>query len=322
MEQEYTGTLRGGTAAEAARVPKATLLELLHAMRPYQWPKNVLVFAALAFTAGDAWTPGDPGSWWPLLWRTSALFGLWCLASSGIYLLNDIRDREVDQVHPRKRLRPIASGAVSVRLAATTAVALWVVTLPAGIALDREAGAILAGYVLLMNAYSIGLKSVAVLDVIILAGGVLTRAVAGAAAIDVEVSPWLYVCTSFAAFFFASSKRWAEWRQFGGEIAAEHRPALARYSSELLTQMVGISAATALLAYALYTIEAETVPRSGAMAITLPFVAFALFRYLLLLSGPRRTEAPDRILFTDPQLIVAALGFVVTAVTVLVIERT
>ena len=105
--------------------------------------------------------------------------------------------------------------------------------------------------------------------------------------------------SSFAALFFATSKRWAEYRQLGDE-AARHRPALAGYSGEVLGQMLTITAGGALLSYALYTIESARVPTDGSMALTLPFVAFGLFRYLLLLNGERRTEAPDRILFTDP----------------------
>ena len=293
---------------------------LVRAMRPYQWPKNAIVFAALAFSAGDAWKLGEPDTWWPLLWRTFALFGLWCMAASATYLVNDVRDREADRLHPRKALRPIASGAVSVPGAIAIAGLLVAVAIPATFLLDAVAGAILAGYIALMLCYSYGLKSIAILDVIILCGGVIGRAVAGAAAIDVDISPWLYVCSSFGAFFFASSKRWAEFRQLGAE-AARHRPSLAQYGGEILGQMLTISAATALLSYALYTIESENVPRNGSMALTIPFVGFALFRYLLLLNGERSTDAPDQIIFTDPQILLAVTGFVVTAVTVLVIAR-
>ena len=285
-------------------------------MRPYQWPKNGLIFAAFVFSAGDAWKPSDAGSWWPLLWRSAALFVLWSLVSSAMYLLNDIEDRELDRVHPRKRYRAIARGDLSPRAAATAAAVLCVVALPPAFVLDFGAGAVLAGYTVMMLAYSGGLKRVPVLDVLILSAGVVARAVGGALTIDVSISPWLYVCSSFAAFFFASSKRWAEHRQLGPD-AAQHRPALAQYGGEILGQLLTISAASALLSYAMYTIESEHVPRNGAMALTLPWLAFALFRYLLLLDGPRRGDAPDRILFTDPQILVAVAGFVGTAISVL-----
>lgn len=306
-------------AITAPRTGIRALPPLLSAMRPYQWPKNSIVFAALVFSAGDAWKPSEPSSWWPLLWRTAALFAVWSLASSANYLLNDIKDREMDRVHPRKRERAIARGDVSPATAAVAAVLLGGVSLPLAFVLDLRAGAVLAGYTALMLAYSAGLKRVAILDVLILSAGVVARAVAGGLTIDVTISPWLYVCSSFGAFFFASSKRWAEHRQLGPD-AAQHRPALAQYGGEILGQLLMISAASAILSYALYTIESEHVPRNGSMALTLPWVAFALFRYLLLLDGPRRGDAPDRILFTDPQILVAVAGFVLTAVTVLVLN--
>lgn len=287
-------------------------------MRLYQWPKNVIVFAALLFSAGEAWEIQAAGTWWPLLWRTAALFACWCLAASATYLLNDIRDQEADRFHPRKRDRPIPAGTLSTRLAAAAAVVLVVVAVPIALALDMTAGLILGGYTALMAAYSFGLKRVAILDVLILAGGVVARAVSGATAIDVDISPWLYVCSSFGAFFFASSKRWVEFRQLGSD-AASHRPSLAQYNGVLLNQMTVIGAAGALLAYAIYTIESDHVPANGAMAATLPFVAFGLFRYLLLLDGPRRGDAPDRILFTDAQILIAVAGFGVTAVAVLLL---
>ncbi|MFN0096955.1 MAG: UbiA prenyltransferase family protein [Dehalococcoidia bacterium] len=289
---------------------------LLVAMRPYQWPKNLIVFAALLFSAGEAWTIDDPGAWWPLLWKSAALFCCWCLAASATYLINDIRDREADQLHPRKRFRPLAAGALSPATAWPAAIVLLAVALPLALAIDSTAAGILAGYSALMVAYSIGLKRVAVLDVLILSAGVVARAVSGAAGIDVEISPWLYICSSFGAFFFASSKRWAEFRQLGPD-AALHRPSLAQYNGALLNQMTVISAGGALLAYALYTIQSEHVPANGAMAATIPFVAFAVFRYLLLLDGPRKGDAPDRILFTDLPILIAVAGFGVTAVAVL-----
>ncbi|MBK7726375.1 MAG: UbiA family prenyltransferase [Dehalococcoidia bacterium] len=302
--------------APAATAQRSVVPTLIAAMRPYQWPKNVIVFAALIFTTGDAWQPRDLDSLWPLLWRTCALFGLWSLAASATYLLNDVRDRENDRLHPRKARRPIASGEVSVGLALAVAAVLTAVALPLTFLLDTTAALILAGYSALMVAYSFGLKTVAILDIIILTGGVVARAAAGATAIDVDISPWLYVCSSFAALFFATSKRWAEYRQLGPE-AARHRPALEGYSGDVLGQMLTITAGGALLSYALYTIESARVPTNGSMALTLPFVAFGLFRYLLLLNGERKPDAPDRILFTDPQLLLAVAGFVITALAVL-----
>ena len=179
------------------------------------------------------------------------------------------------------------------------------------------AAAIIAGYAATMIGYTIALKEVAIVDVMILTGGVIARAVAGAVTIDVHISPWLYVCTGFAAFFFATSKRWAEYRELG-EAAARHRPSLGAYSAEILQQMLIVSAGAALLSYALYSIESPNTPENGSMALTIPFVGFAVFRYLLLLSGPRRGDPPDRILFTDVPILLAFAGFAGVALTVLV----
>lgn len=304
------------TVAGAALGGRTGAMALFEAMRPYQWPKNVLVLAAFVFSVGDAWTVEDAGSWGPLLWRTVAMVGIWCLASSATYLVNDVFDRERDRLHPTKRYRPIARGAVTPRVAVAAAVALNAIALPLAFAVDVVAGLILAGYVVLMLAYSWELKRVAILDVIVLTGGVIGRAVSGATAIDVEISPWLYVCAGAAAFFFAISKRWAEFRDLGDD-ASRHRDALGVYTGEVLTQMLIISGAAALLAFALYTIESENVPGSGAMALTIPFVAFAMFRYLLLLNGARRGDPPDQILFTDPQILLAMAGFAGVALAVL-----
>ncbi len=288
------------------------------ASRPYQWPKNVIVFAALAFSAGDAWELSEPRSWGPLLGSAAGLFAAWCLVASATYLLNDVFDREADRHHPRKMTRPVAAGVVSVHQAVVLAILLAVAGAVLGFALDWAAGAILAAYFVLMVGYSYGLKSVAVLDIFILSTGLVARAVSGGLAIDVTISPWLYVCTSFGALLVATSKRWAEVRQLG-DAAALHRRVLGQYSADVLGQMVVISAAASLIAYAVYTIESEHVPANGAMALTVPFAGFGLFRYLLLLSGPRATHAPDRILFTDPPILLSMAGFTATAVTVLLL---
>lgn len=309
-----------GVAEARAGRARGGFLPLVTAMRPYQWPKNVVVFAAFVFSAGEAWRPGDAESWWPLLWRSAALFGLWCLAASATYLVNDVRDREADRLHPRKRFRPVASGALRSGVAVATAVVLAAASIPGALLLDPVAGLVLAGYIGVMALYSLGLKRVAVLDIFLLSAGVVGRAVSGAAAIEVDISPWLYVCSSFGALFFATTKRWAEFRQLGAE-AARHRPSLAAYNAELLELMLGVSAAGALLSYSLYTIESARVPGDGSMALTIPFVAFALFRFLLLMSGQRQAEAPDRVLFSDVQILLAVAGFTLTAFAVLVGHR-
>ncbi len=318
------------TSVEAGRAPEMPglrpaasehrrregLRALVEAWRPRQWPKNLVVFAALVFSAEQAWELESPGSVWPLFWRTAALAACWCLVSSAVYLVNDLCDREADRLHPRKAGRPIARGAVSPSWAVVTAVAMAAAGVAASAVLDLTAGAIVAAYLLVMTAYSLGLKAIPVLDILLLSGGVVARAVAGAAVIEVTISPWLYVCTSFGALFLGVSKRWAEYRQLGA-AAADHRQSLGEYSGPTLEHMLMMSGAGALLSYALYTIEAPTVPENGAMALTLPFVVFGLFRYMLLITGGRAEDAPDQVLFTDGQIVASVAGFLAVAVGVL-----
>lgn len=288
----------------------------LVALRPQQWPKNGIVTAALVFSAGDAWELDNIDSWWPLLWRTLVLFGAWCAVASATYLINDAADRERDRQHPRKRHRPIAAGRLGVASALIMAVGLALAGTAIAFGLDAGSGAVVGGYFLVMLAYSGALKAVPVLDVFLLSAGVVARAVSGGLAIEVEISPWLYVCGGFGAFFLATSKRWSEARELG-DNAVIHRPALAAYPSEVLSQMLTISAAAALLSYGVYTIESANAPTNGAMALTIPFVGAAMFRYLMLLQGRRSGDAPDQILFTDPGIVACVVGFVVTATWVL-----
>lgn len=311
MGSDRAGALSGGVAR-----PGAQLRALVTAVRPFQWPKNLIVFAALLFSVGDVWTPRDPESWQPLAGRVALLFVAWCLAASGVYLVNDLRDAPFDRFHPRKRSRPLASGELNPGLAVAAAVLLVSAGIAAGFAASPEAGAMLTGYTGGMLAYTFALKAMPVVDVLILSAGVVLRAAAGAVVIDVAISPWLYVCSAAAAWFLAVSKRWAEARSLGDD-AGNHRPALAKYPPVVLDQMLTVSAGAALVSYALYSIESANVPSNGAMALTVPFVAFAIFRYLYLLAGPRAGDAPDRILFTDPAIVASVLGFVVTAVSVL-----
>lgn len=310
---------RDHEAAVALQPARAKASAILVALRPFQWPKNLIVYAALVFSAGDAWELRAVESWDHLLARTTALFVAWCLASSAVYLVNDVRDAPLDRFHPTKRHRPVATGEVAPGEALAIALLLGAAGLVlAATTAGWEATAVLAGYLAGMSAYSAVLKHVPIADVAVLTGGVIARAVSGALAIAVHISPWLYVCSGIGAWFLAVSKRWAELRSLGEE-AENHRPALARYPPELLDQMLSASAGATVVTYALYSIESANVPENGAMALTIPFVAYGIFRYLYLLAGPRREDAPDRILFTDPQLLGTMAGFVGVALAVLLL---
>jgi 4-hydroxybenzoate polyprenyltransferase len=289
---------------------------LIRALRPKQWTKNLLLFAPLLFTVNEQWDPAQPGEFFGLLARTTIAFALFSLLSSAGYLLNDLLDLERDRFHPTKRLRPIAAGLVSRNVAVGTAVALALASVLAGFALGEGYGAVQLLYVALNTAYSFWLKHVLLVDVFVLAGGFVLRAVAGAVVIAVPISPWLYLCTMLGALFLALAKRRAEFRTLESE-AADHRPVLERYTLPVLDQLLAVVTAATVIAYSLYTFTAENLPRNGAMMSTIPFVLFGLFRYLYLAQTRDAGGSPEDVLLKDKPLVVTILLWGLTALAVL-----
>jgi 4-hydroxybenzoate polyprenyltransferase len=279
---------------------------LLAALRPRQWAKNALLLIALVF----AQRASDPAS------VRAALLGVlsFCMLASAVYLGNDILDLERDRLHPEKRLRPIASGRLSIGLAAVTAVALCASALLLALFLPRTFLACALGYLALQIAYSTRLKHVVLLDVFAIAAGFVLRIVAGAEAIEVPVSNWLYICAMLLALFLALAKRRAELTLLGRE-AAQHRAILAEYSIQLTDQLLTIAASSAVLSYALYTVSAETVAKFGSdrLKLTLPFVLFGLFRYLYLVHRQGEGGKPERVLFHDFPMQINLLGYALVA---------
>ena len=273
---------------------------LLRAMRPVQWVKNVLVFAALIFDR-HVFEPAD-------MLRSVGAFIAFCAISSAIYLVNDLRDIEGDRVHPRKRMRPIAAGLVSVREATVSAVVLALAALALAVAVRPEFAGVIALYFALMLGYNGGLKHIVILDVCIIAAGFVLRAAGGAVAIDVPISPWLYICTALLALFIGFGKRRGEIATLA-EDAASHRANLDDYTLPMLDQMIGITAASTVMAYALYTFDASTVPDNHTLMLTIPFVVYAIFRYLYLIHRSDLSGSPEVLLFRDPTLLIAILGW-------------
>ncbi|HET9595528.1 MAG TPA: decaprenyl-phosphate phosphoribosyltransferase [Anaeromyxobacteraceae bacterium] len=275
---------------------------LLAALRPAQWTKNAVVLAPLVF----ALRATDRASAARALLATA----LFCLLASAAYLGNDVADRERDRRHPRKRHRPVAAGELTVRAALAAALVLAASGLAAAAALGPGVLACAAGYAGLQVLYSRTLKHLPLLDVFAIAGGFVLRAVAGAEAIDVPVSGWLYLCTLLLALFLALEKRRAELALLD-DGAAEHRAALGAYSPALLDQLVTVVAACTILAYALYTVAPDTVAKFGSdrLKYTLPFVLFGIFRYLYLVARQGRGGEPERVLLGDPQLRAVVLGW-------------
>ena len=273
------------------------LLNLLLSLRPEQWTKNLFVFAALVFA--QRLTDLDAAA------RATAAFLIFCALSGAVYLVNDVFDREQDQRHPLKALRPIASGAIGPSLALTTAAALSAVSLAAAFALGLPFLAAAAAYLALLCSYSIFLKHIVILDALTVAAGFTLRAAAGAAAIFVPISHWLLVCTTLLALFIALSKRRHELTLLT-ETATHHRPILGDYTPHLLDQMISVVTASTLIAYAFYTISPETTAKFGTtlLSLTIPFPLYGIFRYLYLVHRRDLGGSPAELLLNDRPLLV------------------
>jgi 4-hydroxybenzoate polyprenyltransferase len=271
--------------------------------------KNLFVFAALIF-GQRLFTPSA--------WIALEAFAIFCALSGAIYLLNDVADRKKDRLHPRKRERPIASG----RLPARRAIVSALVLIAAGLGLSaRLSTAFLAtavAYVLLLTLYSVWLKHIVIVDVLVVAIGFVLRAVAGALAIDVEISGWLLICTILIALFLALGKRRHEYLALEGE-AARHRPILAEYSPALLDQMIAVVTASTVTAYALYTMSPETVMKfhTHLLPATLPFVLYGIFRYLYLLYRRQLGGNPSELFLNDRALLVNTALWIVTVLVII-----
>ena len=297
-----------------------TIRALIRSARPRQWTKSLAVFLPLFFSVNEAWTLDDP--------QTSLLFGMkaigaavvFCLISGAIYLINDLADRERDRAHPTKRNRPIASGILSPRLAAATAVISILAGLASAFALDLQLGIVIAIYILVQAAYSARLKNVALLDVFSVASGFVLRVLAGAVVIGVPMSPWLYICAGLGSLFIALAKRRSELAR-AGDAAGDQRGILHTYTLGMLDQMIGIVATSAVVAYALYTFTAANLPDNHSMMLTLPFVVYGVFRYIYLVHTRDIAESPEEILISDTPTILAVILWLATGATILLLYR-
>ena len=285
------------------------VLAVVSSIRPRQWVKNLFVFAALIFS--HKLFSVDAG-------RALAAFAIFCALSGVVYLLNDVADRERDRAHPKKRLRPVASGALSVRSAIAAAVVIGALALGAATALGTAFVLTAAVYVGLLVAYSAWLKHIVIVDVLTVASGFVLRAIAGAVAVDVEISGWLLICTILIALFLALGKRRHEYLTLDAE-ATRHRPILAEYSAALLDQMIAVVTASTVTAYALYTMSPETVAKFGTRLLpaTLPFVLYGIFRYLYLLYRRQLGGNPSELFLNDRALIGNTVLWIVAVVAII-----
>ncbi|HEU0113754.1 MAG TPA: decaprenyl-phosphate phosphoribosyltransferase [Thermomicrobiales bacterium] len=275
--------------------PPKAFVALVRALRPTQWVKNGVVFAALVF----GHRLGDPGAVARTVWAAV----VFCLLSSAMYLVNDVRDAERDRLHPVKRRRPVAAGAISARMAVAAAAVLLLVAGAGAAPLGASFFAVGAAYVGLMLAYSWGLKRVAIVDVLAIAIGFVLRAASGALAIDVTISPWLLICTMLLAMLLGFGKRRHELATLGN--AAAHRRNLDDYTLPMLDQFVAVAAAATVMAYAVYTFDAPNAPNDHRMLLTVPFVLYAIFRYLFLIHARNEGGSPEALLLRDRPLAAA-----------------
>lgn len=283
---------------------------LLISLRPEQWTKNVVVFAALGF----GMQLFDPRA----LARTVLAFIVFCGLSGVVYLMNDVADREGDRRHPLKARRPIASGDLSPGAALTAAAIIAAGALGLAFWLGVRFAIVSAVYLALLAAYSTQLKHVVILDVMTLAIGFVLRAVAGAVVINVAISHWLLVCTILLALFLALSKRRHELVLLA-DGAAEHRRILGEYSPYLLDQMIGVVTASTLIAYIFYTISPETQQKFQTqwLGLTIPFPLYGIFRYLYLVHRREGGGSPTAMLMNDRPLLVCVALWAIAVVVII-----
>jgi len=269
------------------------------ALRPRQWTKNAFVLAALVF----AQKASDPAA----ASRAALAFAVFCLVSSAAYLVNDVADREVDRLHPIKRRRPVAAGELTPGAAIAFSLTLGAVGLALAWSLGIAFLSVVALYLLLNAAYSLGLKGVVILDVMLVAAGFLLRAWGGAVAVGVEMSHWLILCTGLIALFLGFVKRRQEIVASEGSFA--QRPILREYSLPFLDQMIGVVTGSTLLAYSLYAFSPEVAEKLGTrhLGLTIPFVLFGIFRYLYLVHQQGEGENPAALILSDRPLLANVL---------------
>lgn len=261
-------------------------------MRPTQWPKNFFVLAPLVF-GGELFQPDS-------LIRSFLALAVFCCAASAVYLLNDLRDREADRQHPLKRHRPLAAGTLSVK-SALMAVAVLIALAAAGsLRLGSIFGWILVAYLAINLLYSFGLKNIVILDVMIVSLGFVLRVAAGGAAIEVEISRWLALCTIFVALFLVLSKRRHEIVLLADKASGQ-RNVLEQYSASFLDQMINVVTASAVVSYSLYAVSPETLEKFDTQNLiyTLPMVLFGIFRYLFLIYQTSAKRNPTEAMLTD-----------------------
>ena len=326
-KKEFIASTTPGTTTTLLKQSTAKRIHaLLSAMRPQQWTKNLALFVGIVFAQRLFFLVSFE--------RAAIAFVAFCLASSSIYLLNDLLDLENDRQHPVKCQRPLASGslpaswaitAMGVLILACSALTLLIFTIPVSSSRQPNifgslgGGSLLfaltvAAYLLLMVLYSVRLKHIVLLDVFSIAGGFTLRILAGAVVISVSISPWLYLVTILLSLFLALSKRRHELVILQDQ-AGNHRQILKEYNIPLLDQMITIVTTATLMAYSLYTFQGPT--GNHRLMITIPLVLYGIFRYLYLVYMHKEGGSPEEVLLRDRHMLGTVLLCTVTIIMVL-----
>ena len=326
-EQQITAGGRGS---------RSPMRALISAMRPLQAPKNGLVLVPLIFSVNIWFAVDDVSGMFEIVLRAVGATIAFTLLSGAIYLINDLADIERDRAHPVKRRRAIASGDLPERIAYVAAAVALILAGAISLAISVPQAVVAAGYLILNLAYSFKLKHVAILDVMSVASGFVLRAYAGYVAIggpvpwfenglpgvDIDVSPWFYIMTALGSLLIALGKRRAELKT-AGESASKQRSILGQYTAEFIDALIMSTATLAIFTYALYAIDlgdtGANVPADNTMMVTIPFVAYGIYRYLYLLYVKGEGEAPEIVLLRDrPTLINGFLWLAVASAILLV----
>lgn len=283
---------------------------LLRTMRPRQWSKNVIIYAGLVFD-GRLFDIN-------LLIATTLVVLCFCLVSSSVYIINDLVDIEKDRLHPRKKLRPLPSGQLTPGFAAVAAALLAVVSIAIATWLNLWVGLVVFVYLAQNIAYSLYLKNIVLIDVMVLSLGFLLRVLAGVLIADVSnFSPWLYVCITLLSLFLGFGKRRHEITLLQGDAAA-HRSSLQEYNLPLLDQIMSLVTTSTFVTYTFYSFEAQTaLVRDGRLLLTTPFVFFVIVRYLYLIHVQKRGGAPDELIFEDRPLLITGVLWVASIVVLI-----
>jgi 4-hydroxybenzoate polyprenyltransferase len=301
------------------RILPAWLRGLIRTMRLKQWVKNGFIFIPVLFDRKISLNNPQP------LINVLIAFGLFCLMSSAVYVLNDLVDVQRDRAHPKKKFRPIASGQLPIPIARIAAIILPVLAFGGALFFNVPLAIVIALYYLKDLAYSFYLKNVVVLDVLVLASGFILRVVAGAVVISVtQFSAWMYICVGMLALFLAVGKRRQEMVLMGSD-AGQTRKILKEYNIDLLNDMLRMVMTGSIMSYSLYAIEAGTSFGGQLMIFTIPFVVYGVFRYMYLIHVKGEGGAPDEVLFKDRALLISVILFVLAAGVIIyvipVVER-